>query len=111
MQQQELYFESPKCPDYSEGQAVTHRQSRPLKANSHCHKLAVALLHGPLTSMKAITLTGGTEAPRRIRELRTYLHEHNIDLVENWEDNGTSKYKVYTLKFSDLERFKELIGV
>lgn len=111
MEQQELYFTSPKCPDYSEGQALTHKQSRPLKSDSHCHKLARALLHGPLSSMKAITITGGTEAPRRIRELRTYLHEHNIDLVENWENNGKSKYKVYTLKFSDLERFKELIGI
>ncbi len=81
------------------------------KANSQCHKLLAWLCAGnQLTSLKAIELCGGTEAPRRIRNLRKTLEAHGLALFDRWEENATSRYKVYHIAEWDLEQAKRLLA-
>ncbi len=99
-------FQSNRIPDFGAQEAPTHKASRPLKSDSACYKLAQILIKGEtFTSLEAIKLTGGTEAPRRIRELRAWLKEHEIRLTDIWEKNETSKWKRFGL-VSETERMK-----
>jgi hypothetical protein len=103
------FFESERCPDlfdFAQAEAPKHKAERPLKADTQCGKLAKVLVDGgTFTSLEAIKLTGGTEAPRRIRELRSWLKIHEIRLCDIWEHNETSKWKRYFLP-TETERMK-----
>ena len=94
------FFLSNQCPDFGAGEAPEQQASRPPSANSQAGKLLNALKDGELiTVQRAIQITGGTEAARRIREVRKYLKANGQYLQDEWvNSHDGSRYKRYWLE-------------
>lgn len=70
------WFLSKFCPDFSAIVPEAEKLRRPFSVNSQCAKLLAILEAGEtLTVRKAMAVCGGTEASRRIRDVKTYLHQ------------------------------------
>ena len=86
--------------DFAAGEAPVQKTMRPPSANSQAGKLLAALEAGEtLTTLKAISISGGTEAARRMREVRRYLKSQGRTLQETWiTTDGGARIKQYQLK-------------
>jgi hypothetical protein len=101
----------PLIVDFAAHEAPCQKLAMPHSANSQCGKLLAYLAKGNvLTSRTAIKLCGGTEAARRIRNIRRTLQARGMALLDRWKEEDGTRFKEYYVPEWDLEELKQMIG-